>query len=111
MKAQLSARALADLDRIYAYLYLNRSLAAADQFLQSAREAVEFLSQHPFAGPHPSWATRHRVLRFWVISGTRFLIFYIPGESEISIERVLDGRRDVVRIFEKGLEEPPEEEA
>lgn len=110
MKVQLSERALADLDRIYAYLYLNRGIAAADQFLQRARKAVEFIGQHPFAGPHPNWATRHSTLRFWVISGTRFLIFYIPEEESVSIERVLDGRRDVTRILEKGLEEPSKEE-
>lgn len=110
MKVQLSEHALADLDRIYAYLFLNRGLAAADQFLQRARNAVGFIGQHPFAGPHPNWATRHRTLRFWVISGTRFLIFYIPQEDGVSVERVLDGRRDVIRILERGLEEPPKEE-
>jgi plasmid stabilization system protein ParE len=109
MKVQLSDRALADLDRIYAYLHLNRGIAAADQFLQRARKAVEFIGQHPFAGPCPNWATQHRTLRFWVISGTRFLIFHIPEEKAVSIERVLDARRDVIRILEKGLEEPPEE--
>lgn len=111
MKARLSARALSDLDCIYAYLCLNRSQAAADEFLQRAQGAVEFIAQHPFAGPHPNWATRHRALRFWVISGTRFLIFYTPEENGPSIERVLDGRRDVVRIIEKGKEEPPETES
>ena len=78
------------------------------KILEQAQRATAFIAQNPFAGPHPSWATRHRTLRFWVISGTRFLIFYIPEEKEISIERVLDGRRDVKRILEHAIEDPPE---
>jgi len=108
MKARLSTRAQGDLDRIYAYLYTARGAKAADAFLEQAQRATAFIAQNPFAGPHPSWATRHRTLRFWVISGTRFLIFYIPEEKEISIERVLDGRRDVKRILEHAIEDPPE---
>jgi len=66
------------------------------------RQAVVFLSEHPEAGPHPSWATRHKSLRFWVISKTNFLIYYFSDGYGVSIERVLDGRRDVKRIFEEG---------
>jgi hypothetical protein len=47
-------------------------------------------------------------LRFWVISRTNFLIYYIPGELGVSIERILDGRRDVARIMEFGMEDPPD---
>ena len=69
-----------------------------------AQEAAEFLAQNPLAGPHPKWATRHRAFRFWVISRTNFLIFYLPDENGVSIERVLDGRRDVARVIELGME-------
>jgi hypothetical protein len=73
-----------------------------------AREAAGFLAQHPLAGPHLTWATRHGTLRFWVISKTDFLIYYLPDEHGVSIERVLDGRRDVARIIELGTEDPPD---
>jgi len=66
---------------------------------------VDFLVQNPQAGRHPRWATKHKTLRFWVISKTNFLIYYLPEENGVSIERVLDGRRDVARIMERGLEE------
>src|SRR5207253_10614788 len=99
MRVRLSARGRYDLDRIYAYLYAAKGERAADQFLESARRATEFIAQNPHAGPHPAWATRQETLRSWVIRGTRFLIFYIPEENEVSIERVLDGRRDVIRIL------------
>jgi plasmid stabilization system protein ParE len=108
MNARISARTQTDLDRIYAYISVRRSPEAADRFLELAQEATGFLTQHPLAGPHPRWATRHKTLRFWVISRTNFLIYYLPEDHGVSIERVLDGRRDVARIFELGMEDPPE---
>jgi plasmid stabilization system protein ParE len=106
MNSLLSARAQSDLDRIFAHIYLRQSPMAADRFLELAKEAAGFIGQHPLAGSHPSWATRHKTLRFWVISRTKYLIFYLAEDQEVSIERVLDGRRDVTRIMEFGVEEP-----
>ena len=37
------------------------------------------------------------------------MIYYVPEEESVSIERVLDGRRDVVRILERGIEEAEED--
>jgi plasmid stabilization system protein ParE len=108
MNARVSARAQNDLDRIYAYIAIRRSPEAADRFLELAQEATGFLAEHPLAGPHPRWATRHKTLRFWVISKTNFLIYYLPAEQGVSIERVLDGRRDAARIMELGMEDPTE---
>jgi|SRR5665213_1634237 len=110
MKARISARAQNDLDCIFARIYVQQGPMAADRFLESAREAAEFLVQQPLAGPHPRWATRHKTLRFWVISRTNFLIYYLADEHGVSIERVLDGRRDVARIMEYGMEDPPDSE-
>jgi plasmid stabilization system protein ParE len=107
MNVRISARAQRDLEYIFAYIQARRGEKSADRFLELAKEAVAFLTQHPLAGPHPRWATRHRSLRFWVISRTNFLIYYLPDEQGVSIERVLDGRRDVRRIMEEGSEEPP----
>jgi plasmid stabilization system protein ParE len=108
MNARISARAQSDLDCIFAWISVRQGPRAADRFLVLARDATTFLAQHPLAGPHPKWAGRHRTLRFWVISRTNFLIYYIPDELGISIERVLDGRRDVARIMELGREAPPD---
>jgi hypothetical protein len=47
-----------------------------------------------------------RALRFWVISKTNYLIYYFPIKDGVSIERVLDGRRDVGRIINLGVDEP-----
>jgi plasmid stabilization system protein ParE len=108
MNARISARAQADLDRIFAYTFVRQGPEKADRFLELAQEAAEFLAKHPLAGPRPRWATRHKTLRFWVISRTNYLIYYLADEREVSIERVLDGRRDVARIIEAAKEDPPE---
>jgi toxin ParE1/3/4 len=108
MNARISARAQSDLDRIFACIFVQQGPKAADRFLVLAQEAAKLLGQHPLAGPHPRWATRHRSLRFWVISKTNFLIYYLADEEGVSIERVLDGRRDVAHIIELGLEDPPD---
>ncbi len=106
MKAQISARARDDLECIFAFISVRQSPAAADRFLELAREAAEFLTTHPHAGPHPKWAVRRKGLRFWIIGKTNFLIYYLVEGQTMSIERVLDGRRDVRRIIELGLENP-----
>ena len=106
MNARISTRARDDLDYIFACICARQGTQAGSQFLDLARDAVAFLVQHPGAGPHPRWTTRHSALRFWVISKTNFLIYYFADDDEVSIERVLDGRRDVRRVIEDGLEEP-----
>ena len=107
MNARISARAQSDLDTIFAYISVRQGPESADRFLELAQEATECLAQHLLAGPHPGWATRHKTLRFWVISRTNYLIYHLPAEHGVSIERVLDGRRDVARIMEAGQEQPP----
>ena len=107
MKARISARAQSDLELIFAGIYVRQGVRAAERFLELARKSTEFIAQHPLAGPHPSWAIRHRSLRFWVISRTNYLIYYFQDEQGVSIERVLDGRRDVARIMELGVEDAP----
>lgn len=107
MKPRFSVRARNDLEYIYAFIFARQGSAAADEFVEQARTAVEFLLQNPEAGPHPRWATRHKELRFWVISRTNYLIFYFADKTGVSIERVLHGRRDVKRIMEQRVEDPP----
>ena len=100
MIVRTSARAGDDLANIYAYIHAHRGVASAERFLEAARRAVEFLAEHPAAGPHPQWTSRHKNLRFWVISRTNYIIYYFAEQGSVSIERVLDGRRDVKRIID-----------
>lgn len=109
MSVRISARARDDLEIIYSLICARQGTKAADHFLEKAQDAVRFLSQNPHAGPHPQWTSRHKQLRFWVISRTNFIIYYFSDQSTISIERVLDGRRDVKRIIDPQREEPDDE--
>ena len=109
MTVLISARAEADLARIYADLAARYDIDSAERFRMRAERSLAQLGQHAFLGPHPSWATRHKRLRFWIISKTNYIIYYEPLEDAVSIERVLDGRRDVHRIVELGIEDAPED--
>lgn len=110
MKVVIGQRAEDDLALLYARLALERGQSAAEQFRERVEKALDLVGRHPEAGPQPAWATRHQDLRYWVISRTPCVIYYEFHEypaAEVTIERVLDGRRDVRRIMEMGIEEPP----
>jgi plasmid stabilization system protein ParE len=110
MKVLISRLAEEDLARIYAYLAA-RNPDAAERFRLEAEKALTSLGRNPDLGPRPGWKTRHTRLRFWVISRFHnYLIYYEPGKDTVSIERVLDGRRDVRRIVEEGVGQPPPED-
>jgi plasmid stabilization system protein ParE len=106
MNVIISGKAELDLARIYAWLSINRDEEAAERFRVRAERALKQLGAHPDLGPHPGWATRHKNLCFWVISNSSYIIYYECTATTVSIERVLDGRRDVHRIIELGEEEP-----
>ena len=105
----ISREAEDDLARIYTYLCTRYDLEAAERFRIRAEKALILLSEHPDIGPHPGWATRHQRLRFWIVSKSNYIIYYESMHDKISIERVLDGRRNVHRIIELGLEDEPDE--
>jgi plasmid stabilization system protein ParE len=105
MIVRTSARASDDLANIYAYVHTHRGPESAERFLDAARRAKEFLAEHPDAGPHPQWTSRHKKLRFWVISRTNYIIYYFAERDHVSIERVLDGRGDLKRILDLRKEE------
>jgi plasmid stabilization system protein ParE len=110
VKVFISRRAETDLAQIYAFLFAHAAPDVAERFRTHTERALTHLGRHPDTGPHPGWATRHRSLRFWVISRTPYVIYYERRREGVSIERVLDGRRDVHRILDLGIEVLPEAE-
>ena len=96
MKVLISQRAEEDLARIYGYI-ATRHPDAAERFRIEAEKALASLGRNPELGPRPGWKTCHTRLRFWVISRFHnYLIYYEPRKDAVSIERVLDGRREPV---------------
>ncbi len=108
MRVVISRRAEDDLAQIYTWLATQYDLGAAERFRVQAEGALVQLGRHPRLGPHPGWATRHKSLRFWVISRTSYVVYYEAREAEVSIERVLHGRRDVRRVIAFRREDPPD---
>lgn len=95
---------------IYRFLATEYGSDQAERFRVRVEKALLLLARHADLGPHPSWATRHKKLRFWIVSRSNYIIYYESHKDEVSIERVLDGRRDVHRIIELRMEDPPEGE-
>lgn len=105
MKVLISRRAEEDLVRIYRRIAAQNP-EAAERFRSEAEKALNLLGKHPELGPRPGWQTRHKRLRFWVISHFHnYLIYYEATPDAVSVERILDGRRDVRRIIEEVLED------
>jgi plasmid stabilization system protein ParE len=109
MSLIISERAEEDLARIYAWFRTHYDSETAEHFRMRAEKALSQLEKHSEIGPYPGWATGHKNLRFWLISRSNYIIYYECQGEHVSIERVLDGRRDVHRIIELGVEDPPEQ--
>lgn len=75
--------------------------AIAVRFLEAVGIAVENVAQTPNAGaPHPMRHRRLAGLRTWPIEGFDAVkVYYLVGTGEISILRVLHGRRDIEGIL------------
>ena len=105
MKVLISQRAEDDLARIYSYIATHNP-DVAERFKTEAERALTLLANIR-AGAAPGWETRHTMLRFWVISRFHnYLIYYEPRETGVSLNECSDGRRDVRRIMEEGVEDP-----
>ena len=91
-----------DLDHIWDYIEeQSSSQVQAANFLRQLFIKLETLAQSPYIG-----RTRDELL-----PGLRsfpfknYLIFYFPLTRGIDVVRVLDGRRDIERIFQDEMEE------
>lgn len=109
MRVLISEVAEGDLAQIYFYLVSHDDPETAERFRIRTEKALNQLGQHPAIGPQPGWTSRHKTLRFWVISRSSYIIYYEIKGEDVSIERVLDGRRDVRRIIEFSMAESPDE--
>lgn len=75
----------------------------ADRFIEAARLAIGQISHTPQAGsPRPMKNRRLAGLRTWSIDGFDELkIYYLASDDELTIVRILHGRRDVQSILER----------
>ena len=99
MKSSISEVAEDDLAAICAVIELNRP-EVAEAFRNSTEGTIALIVKHPEIGPCVRFQTKFKRLRFFPISGFhKYLIYYQILQDEVSVERVLDGRLDVQRLF------------
>ena len=84
------------------YLVAVEAPATALRFRQAVRLTIEVLRRHPRIGRlcelrNPALAE----LRWWPVTGFAFMrIYYLPGEDELKVLRILHSKRDVERLLE-----------
>ena len=94
MRVFLSDAAKADLISIYSYV-AERNLAAADAIAEDINIKFDNLKHFPFIGRDRSdFGPNFRS----VVAGY-YVIFYIVEADQLTIVRVLDGRRDIDAEF------------
>ena len=103
-RARIRPHADQDLNRQYAYLVEEASIAIAERFLHAVYEALDRLVSIPGIGsPQEHRAPRLKGLRMWSVPGFRdYLVYYVDDPDEgIEVIRVLHGARDIERMLEK----------
>jgi len=89
--------------RQYRYYLVTLNLPEVVRFRDAVRRTVQSLRHHPFVGPHyRSSKPQFQNLRTWPVTGfeaTR--IYYLLDDDTIRVIRILHGKRDVKRIFER----------
>ena len=96
MRVFISARARADVLRIYSYL-VDRNPMAADRAVERIERKLEQLRHFPFIGPErPGLAAGIRA----AVVGTHLIIYRVDPEAVIVL-RIIDGRMDVDEEFRR----------
>ena len=96
MKILVSEQADADLLEFFTYL-AERNSSAAEAVATELDNKFQQLLRFPFAGrERPMLAPGLRS----IVAG-RYVIFYLAGSDQVTIVRVLDGRRDIDSEFQQ----------
>jgi toxin ParE1/3/4 len=97
-------RAAAKRDLVIHFAFVGeRSLPAAERFLQAAQQSFEEIARMPFIGS-PGKVSGHRFsgIRMWRVRGfERYLIFYLPLSGGVAIHRVIHAAQDYTQILKK----------
>lgn len=94
-KTLFTAEAEQDLRQIVDYIAQD-SVAAALSWLKETQEVCDLLSRQPAIG-QPMQTARFGEVRRHVAGN--YLIYYLPGETEIRVVRIVHGARDQRRLI------------
>jgi toxin ParE1/3/4 len=89
-------RALHDIDDTIAHYLAEAGEKVALRFIDALERAFRHISAHPGSGS-PRYALELDLpdLRCWPLQRFPYLIFYVEGERDIDVWRVLHGERDI----------------
>lgn len=105
MKVLYRQTARDDIIRQFRYYLVERDLPqVVVRFRDAVRQTVEFLRLRPVVGArYRLGRSQFHNLRSWPIAGFEAIrIFYIADSEALHVIRVLHGKRDLERIFERG---------
>ncbi len=90
-----------DIEECFVYI-AEDDLDIGISFLVAIEESLDQLSRFPFAGRVKDFPNEKLAdIRIWYVKGfENYLIFYMVGENEIDLVRVLHGARDIDSYFE-----------
>ncbi|MDJ0807525.1 MAG: type II toxin-antitoxin system RelE/ParE family toxin [Gammaproteobacteria bacterium] len=90
------SKANQDVEDAIAYFLEQDAIDAALGFIDALENAYNHIGRHPTAGS-PRYAHELGIpeLRFWLISGYTYLVFYVEHSDHIDVWRVLHGQRDM----------------
>ena len=88
--------AVRDADEAITYYLERGSLDAALGFIDALERVYGDIGRHPAAGS-PRYAHELDLpgLRFWLVPGYPYVVFYIERDDHVDVWRVLHGQRDI----------------
>jgi len=104
VKALYRQTASDDIVRQFRYYLLDKDLPeVAVHFREAVRLTIQSLCLRPFVGPrYFSSGPELQNLRSWPVVGFEAIrIYYLLGDENIHIVRILHGKRDVKRLLER----------
>lgn len=104
MKHVIRPSARNDILRQYEYYFLEGVPDIAVRFIDAVHESISRICQMPGIGaPKQLMNPKLYGLRVWPVQEFEEIrIYYLTGNEEIKIIRVLHGRRDIHAILEEG---------
>ena len=90
------AQAARDVDAVLVYYLEQGAVDAALGFIDALEEAYSHIGRHPATGS-PRYAHELNLpdLRFWLVPGYPYVVFYVERDSHIDVWRILHGQRDI----------------
>jgi toxin ParE1/3/4 len=95
-RIRYARRAITDLNQIWEYIATHSGPDRADYVLDEIRERVDELAVYPARGHRHQEIASPSLL---VINVFAYLVVYRVEEQVVTIVRVIDGRRDLKKLF------------